>query len=559
MASAYCLFRNRTCPCYQDAFCASLRIVPQADLAAMANHRPAPDPVCALLLHPNDNVVVALRRLPAGQGWTGSPGIVRALQEILPAHKMAIRHIPSGAPILKYGHPIGIALEAIQTGQHVHTHNMKMPDAPPRLPTLNPTESSLSEVSGSSQPPRCFQGYARADGRVGTRNYLAIVPSVHCSVSVSSLIADRFDPRALAREFPHVDGILALRHNSGCGLTSGDPLRQLQRTLAGLAHHPNIAGCLFIGLGCEVNQADALARLAGTTSSPGAASFGVPPHLNIQNLGGVRKTVEAGVAAVRRLLPLAEACHRTPQPLGKLVVALKCGGSDAWSGITANPALGVAVDKLVSQGGTAVLAETPEIFGAEHLLIHRAAQPEIASALLERIAWWTEHLREFGASVDNNPSPGNKEGGLTTIYEKSLGAVAKAGLSPLRAVYRYAEPVRELGLCFMDTPGFDPVSMTGLIAGGCNLSVFTTGRGSVFGGKPVPCLKVASNTELFDRMSGDLDLNAGTILAGLETVAQVGNRIFEQIIATASGQQTRAEIAGLGNDDFVPWVLGPVL
>jgi altronate dehydratase len=520
----------------------------------MADNPTSPFQGCALLLHPADNVVVAVKRLRAGECWTGSQGSIFALQEIPPAHKMAIRTIPAGDAILKYGQPIGVARVAIQAGCHVHAHNVELPAAPMQW---LPHKDIKTPLSVTPLAEREFQGYVNADGRIGTRNYVAVIASVHCSASVSRLIAERFDPKELARDFPHVDGVLSLRHTSGCGLAPGKPLQQLQRTLAGMARHPNVAGCLFIGLGCEVNQVDELARIAA--SAPGSSCSDAPLHLSIQNMGGVSRTVDAGIAAVRQLLHLAETRRRTPQPLSKLVLALKCGGSDAWSGLTANPALGVAVDKLVSHGGTAVLAETPEIFGAEHLLIARAARPEVASALLERINWWTEHLRQFDANVDNNPSPGNKEGGLTTIAEKSLGAVTKAGSTPLRAVYRYAESVRESGLCFMDTPGFDPVSMTGLTAGGCNLAVFTTGRGSVFGGKPTPCLKVASNTPLFEHMLNDLDLDAGTILEGRETVTQVGHRIFEHMIATASGQKTRGEIAGLGEDEFVPWILGPVL
>jgi altronate hydrolase len=356
-------------------------------------------------------------------------------------------------------------------------------------------------------------------------------------------------------EYPNVDGIIPFTHKSGCCVQPGEPHAMLQRVLTGLATHPNVFGYVLIGLGCEGHRIADL-RTAGHLDKrlPGQPP---PAFLNIQQQGGVRKTIEAGVAAVERLLPLANAAFRTHQPLSKLVLALNCGGSDGASGITANPALGVASDELVRHGGTSVLAETPEIYGAEHLLTRRAVSREIGEKLLERIRWWEGYVRLFGASIDNNPSPGNKEGGLTTIYEKSLGALAKAGQAPLRAVYRYADTIDTPGLGFMDTPGFDPVSMTGLVSGGCNVAVFTTGRGSVYGCKPTPCLKVATNTALYDWMHDDMDLNAGTILDGTETVEEMGHRMFESIIAMASGRRTRSELQGLGDEEFAPWILGP--
>jgi altronate hydrolase len=402
---------------------------------------------------------------------------------------------------------------------------------------------------------RQFLGFARESGRAGTRNYVGVISVVNCSATAARLVQERFRPETLARDFPNVDGVLAFTHKTGCGIQPDRPLETIERVFAGMARHPNIAGCVFIGLGCEISH---LRRLREAHRlGEGAPEQGGPVFMEIQSMGGTRKTVEAAAAAVRKLLPVANAMKRTPQPLSKLVLALNCGGSDGNSGITANPALGEAVDELVRHGGTAVLAETPEIYGAEHLLLRRAASKEIGEQLQAIIRWWEQHVRLHGATIDNNPSPGNKDGGLTTIYEKSLGAVAKAGQSPLMAVYHYAEPVTAQGLCFMDTPGFDPVSMTGLVAGGCNMGVFTTGRGSVYGCKPAPCLKVATNTPLFNWMREDMDINAGTILDGAETVAQVGRRIFEQVIAVASGEKTRSEALGMGDEEFAPWVLGP--
>jgi altronate hydrolase len=360
----------------------------------------------------------------------------------------------------------------------------------------------------------------------------------------------------LRRDFPNIDGVIAFTHKSGCAMDPGEPQAVLQRVLAGMARHPNISGYVLIGLGCETNQVDAIRKDYHLDQTQ--AGEAAPVFLNIQSVGGVRKTVEAGEAAVRQLLVGANQLHRTPQPLSKLILAENCGGSDANSGITANPALGVASDELVRYGGTSVLAETPEIYGAEHLLTRRAVSREVGERLLERVRWWENHALQHHCSINNNPSHGNKEGGLTNIYEKSLGAVAKGGQSPLVAVYQYAEPIVAFGFCFMDTPGYDPVSMTGLVAGGCNIAVFTTGRGSVYGCKPAPCIKVATNTPLYNWMQDDMDINAGTILDGSETVQEAGRRILEKIVAVASGERTKSELAGMGDEEFAPWTLGPV-
>jgi altronate hydrolase len=382
-----------------------------------------------------------------------------------------------------------------------------------------------------------------------------VVSSVNCSASTSQQVKARFPLEQLRRDFPHVDGVIAITHKSGCCVQPGEPYAILQRVLAGMARHPNVFGYVMIGLGCEGHQVSAIRSNEKLDQlRTGEAS---PTFINIQQQGGVRKTVEAAAAAVTKLLPHANEARRTSQPLSKLVLAMNCGGSDGASGITANPALGVASDELVRHGGTSVLAETPEIYGAEHLLTRRAVSREVGEKLIAHVRWWEQHVKLHGASIDNNPSPGNKEGGLTTIYEKSLGALAKGGQAPLSAVYKYAEPIVSPGFAFMDTPGFDPVSMTGLVSGGCNVGVFTTGRGSVYGCKPTPCLKIATNTALFDWMRDDMDINAGTILDGTETVEEVGRRIFEAIIEMANGRATKSEEQGIGDEEFAPWILGP--
>ena len=395
---------------------------------------------------------------------------------------------------------------------------------------------------------RTFDGIVRSDGRAGTRNYVAILSTVNCSATVVKRIAGAFSAPGMLEEYPGVDGVIAITHGTGCGLAAdGEGLALLRRTLAGYARHPNVGAVVLVGLGCEVNQISALTE-----------DLGLIDPLVIQELGGSAATVRRGVEQVRELLP-AVGCERSPVPLSALTLGLNCGGSDAWSGVSANPVLGVAVDRLVAAGGTAVLAETPEIHGAEHLLTRRAASPEVARALLERVAWWERYAAAEGDSLDNNPSPGNRAGGITTIEEKALGAVAKGGSSPLRAVYRYAEPITADGLVFMDTPGYDPVSVTGIVAGGANVVCFTTGRGSVFGCRPAPSLKLASTSELYRRMADDMDFDCGAVLDGGATVTELGDALFEEILEVASGRQTKSEEFGFGDEEFVPWQLGAVL
>jgi altronate hydrolase len=505
-----------------------------------------------LVLRHDDDVAVARRPIPAGRRLEGRDFDVVSTQAIPAGHKIALRPLPDDAPVRKYGQIIGFARGAIAAGDHVHVHNLVVRDFERGCERTDQARPALDSVPLS---PRYFQGYLRPDGQVGTRNYLAVISSVNCSASVARHVKDRFNVQELRRDFSNVDGIIAFTHKGGCGVQPGEPHQLLMRVLAGMAGHPNVAGYVMIGLGCEVNQLDLIRerhRLGAT--QPGIAA---PLFVNIQDAGGTRKTVDAAVTALARLLPLANEQLRSAQPLARLTLGLECGGSDAYSGITANPALGVASDELVRHGGASVLAETPEIYGAEHLLIGRAINAEVGRKLIERVRWWEEHVRRHNATIDNNPAPGNKAGGLTTIYEKSLGAIAKGGQAPLVAVYEYAERVTSRGFCFMDTPGYDPVSMTGLVAGGCNVAVFTTGRGSVYGCKPAPCIKVATNTPLFTWLYDDMDLNAGTILDGTETVEQVGHRLLDKIVSVASGERTQSELNGMGDEEFAPWQLGP--
>ncbi|MGH2444124.1 MAG: UxaA family hydrolase [Chloroflexota bacterium] len=500
----------------------------------------------AIQLHPADDVAIARLDLAPGLTLQLGRSEIGVRQMIPAAHKLALRRRKPGDPIRRYGQIIGFATAEILPGDHVHSHNLGIGE-------LGTTYEFASELRSVEYEPkasqRTFQGFRRVDGRTGIRNYIAVISSVNCSASVSRYVAERFRGDAIAR-FPRVDGVIALTHKGGCGAHhGGSEVDLLQRTLAGFARHPNIAGYVLIGLGCEVNQIPDIVE---------HQHLGEPTSLIIQDEGGLLKTVEAGVAAVAQLLPLAQTFKREDVLASELTVALQCGGSDAWSGITANPALGHAVDLLVAQGGTAVLGETTEVYGGEHLLTRRAISEAVGLKLLERIEWWKHYTAINGAEIDNNPTPGNKLGGLTTIYEKSLGAIAKSGTTPLNDVIGYAEPVTSKGFVHMDTPGFDPVSVTGQVAGGCNLVVFTTGRGSVFGCRPAPTIKVASSDSLYRRMPEDMDVNAGRILHGAG-VREVGEEIFELMLATASGEQTCSERHGIGEEEFNPWILGATL
>lgn len=481
-------------------------------------------------------------------------GVSLRLRDAVPrGHKLALIDLPAGTEVRKYGQPIGLATRDIAAGEHVHEHNLRSLSRAGAAHIIDQGPAGETDSVDSSASPwaaRTFDGIVRADGRVGTRNYVAILSSVNCSATVVKRIAAAFSVPGALDDHTGVDGVIAITHGTGCGLAAdGEGLALLRRTLVGYARHPNVGAIVLVGLGCEINQISGLTR-----------DLGPVQPLVIQDLGGSAATVRAGVERIRELLPsVAAAGRRTATPLSALMLGLNCGGSDAWSGVSANPVLGVAVDRLVAAGGTAVLAETPEIQGAAHLLTRRAASPEVAAKLLERVAWWEDYASADGGSLDNNPSPGNRAGGITTIEEKSLGAVAKAGSTPLRAVYRYAEPVTEHGLVFMDTPGYDPVSVTGIVAGGANVVCFTTGRGSVFGCRPAPSLKLATTTALYERMVDDMDFDCGPVIGGGASVAGLGEALLEEIIAVASGRLTKSEEFGFGDEEFVPWQLGAVL
>jgi altronate hydrolase len=520
----------------------------------------------AVQLRPEDNIAVAARPLQSGLELDHLGAHIKLIGRVGMGHKFALTPIRKGQAIHKFGQIIGFAKEDIAAGDHVHVHNVAADaferdyafcrDCPPPLPRAAESRSFLGYDRGPDRPEH---------RRYGTRNYIAIISTVNCSASTSKYISDRFHRTDLLKQYPHVDGVLAITHKAGCAMQyDGPDHHQLDRTLAGFAKHPNIAAYILVGLGCETGQALHLVENEGLIQLP-LAGFTRPSSkpqapivLSIQECGGIGKTVEAGVEAIARLLPHVNEVRRTQLPASKLMLGTNCGGSDGNSGVTANPALGVASDLLIQQGGTSIIGETPEIYGAEHLLTRRAVTPAVAEKLIERIHWWEWYTGIFGAEINNNPSPGNKEGGLTTIYEKSLGAIAKGGSTALVDVVNYAEPVKAKGFVVMDTPGYDPVSMTGIVAGGANVCVFTTGRGSVFGCKPAPSIKIATNSPLYHHMLDDMDVNAGVILEGT-SVAEVGRQIFEEILAVASGKKTKSEINGVGEEEFAPWSIGPTL
>ena len=499
-------------------------------------------------LHADDNVVVAGQFISAGTAIEGGAVICR--KDIPAGHKVATAAIPRGAPVRKYSQIIGFASADIVPGEHVHEHNCAVQD-------FNRDYAIGEDLRTTDLLPESeratFRGFVRPDGRVATRNYIGVLSSVNCSATVCRRIAAEFTEPVMAA-FPNVDGVVPFVHNTGCAMAgSGEGFDTLMRTLHGYLRHPNLAGILLVGLGCEVFQIRTVLEQAGLQAGS------LIQQMNIQDLGGTRKTVEEGAERISAMLSEVNRATRREVSASHLSVALQCGGSDAYSGITANPALGAAADLVVRHGGTAILAETSEIYGAEHLLTRRAVSPDVAAKLIDRIRWWEDYTRRNGSEMNNNPSPGNKAGGLTTILEKSLGAVAKGGTTNLIDVYRYAEPVTAKGFVFMDSPGYDPCSITGQVASGANVVCFTTGAGSAFGCKPSPCIKLASNSRMFRFMAEDMDINCGEMLDAGVTLHEMGERIFRFILEVASGTRTKSEGLGVGDSEFIPWNIGAVM
>ena len=497
-------------------------------------------------LDPADNVVTATRTLEIG---TAVDDVVTTA--IIPRnHKLASREIKAGEAVRKYAQVIGYATEVIVAGGHVHTHNVEFRNTEEDYEISTDLRPAVPVAEAARDS---FMGYRRENGRIGTRNYIGILTSVNCSATAARMIASAFGPEEMSR-YPNVDGVVAFVHGTGCGMAGqGEGFEALQRVMWGYARNPNHGGVLMVGLGCEMNQIDWLLEAYGLKQGP------LFKTMNIQDSMGLAKTVETGIAMVREMLPEVNRATRESCPASELMVALQCGGSDALSGVTANPALGYACDLLVAQGGTGVLAETPEIYGAEHLLIRRAIDNATGKRLIGLIDWWQDYTARNHGSMDNNPSPGNKKGGLTTILEKSLGAASKGGTTPLTGVFKYAEQVTARGFTFMDSPGYDPASVTGQIASGCNLVTFTTGRGSAFGSKPSPCIKIATNTEMYERLMSDMDINAGAMLTEGQSLEEKGREIYDMLLTVASGNPSKSEAQGLGDYEFVPWQIGATM
>ena len=499
-------------------------------------------------LHEADNVVVARAEISAGTEITGEG--ISALVQVPAGHKIATVDITKGDAIRKYDQIIGFATEDVAPGGHLHTHNIEMQDFERDYAHSTSARATAFVPEGNRAT---FQGIRRANGKVATRNYIGVLTTVNCSATVARYIAETVNSGILA-DYTNVDGVVACVHATGCGMAgAGEGYETLQRTLWGFARHQNFGGVLMVGLGCEVNQIDFLLEAYGIERGPKFRT------MTIQEIGGTRKTVDRGVEIIKEMLPAANAVARETVAASELTLALQCGGSDAYSGITANPSLGAAVDLLVENGGTAILSETPEIYGAEHLLTRRAETTEVGAKLIERIRWWEEYTARNKGEMNNNPSPGNKAGGLTTILEKSLGAAAKGGTTNLTGVYKYAEEVTAKGFVFMDSPGYDPCSITGQVAAGANIVCFTTGRGSVYGCKPSPSLKLATNTSMFRHMEEDMDINCGIVVDDGVSIREMGSRIFDRLLEVASGSPTKSEIHGFGNDEFIPWQIGAVM
>ena len=505
--------------------------------------KPAAGPV--IRLHEGDNVLIARSNIEIGAKVTDG---ITARSQVPSGHKIAARLIKKGEPILKYNVTIGFAAADIPPGTFVHSHNMEFREFDrdyAHARDYRPVQL-LPESERAT-----FMGIVRANGQVATRNYIGVLATVNCSATVAHKIAEYFTPERLA-EYPNVDGVVAFAHGTGCGMEmTGEPMDLLRRTMAGYALHANLAGALVVGLGCERNQVSKLFKEQGLEANSRLRSF------VMQDEGGTTKTIAAGVAAVKEMLPEANRVTRTRVPASHIMVGLQCGGSDGFSSITANPALGAAMDILVRHGGTAILSETPEIYGVEHTLTRRACSREVGEKLVERIRWWKdEYTVGRDTQINGIVSPGNQVGGLANIFEKSLGSSMKGGTGPLMEVYRYAQPVKQHGLVFMDTPGFDPCSATGQIAGGANVIMFTTGRGSMFGAKPVPSMKLATNSPMYNRLKDDMDINCGVILDGTKTLHESAQEIFEHLLRVVSGDKTKSELLGLGDHEFVPWNIG---
>jgi altronate hydrolase len=499
----------------------------------------------AMLLEAGDNIIVATGDIEEGTQLLEHEITVN--HQTPQGHTIAIRNIQSGAPILKFGTVIGYAAQNIAPGDWLHSHNI-------RFDAVDKDYAFARDYKPTAILPKAerarFMGIRRANGQVGTRNYIGLFVTVNCSATVARKIGNYFDEERM-EAWENVDGVIPFIHDSGCGMElTGEPMDLLRRTLAGYIRHPNMAGAVVLSLGCERNN------LAQFFEEQGLAEGKMLKTITMQHVGGTARAIADGKDAVKEMLAQANEVRREPCSAEHITLGMQCGGSDGLSGLSANPGLGAAADILVRNGGTAILSETPEIFGVEHLLTRRARTADVGAKLVERMDWWLEYTKGRDTQINGVVSPGNQAGGLANVLEKSLGGAKKSGSTGLMEVYRYAEPVTQRGLVFMDTPGFDPVSATGQIAGGANLICFTTGRGSCFGSYPSPTIKLASNTPMYTQMSDDMDINCGTVIDGEQSIEELGQTIFEHILAVASGSYSKSEAMGVGEEEFAPWPIG---
>ncbi|MDA9598245.1 altronate dehydratase family protein [bacterium] len=497
-----------------------------------------------IVLNKNDNVAVTPFIIPAKTKIEGQN--ISSIDDIPFGHKICLKPVNTGDPVIKYDQIIGFASKNIFPGEHVHSHNLEFKEFDRSFKVIE-KKSIINEKT-----ELFFNGIMRDNGQVATRNYIGIISTVNCSATVTKMISEKIKLSNILKDFPNIDGIVPITHSTGCGMnTESEGMQIFQRTIDGFKNHPNFSHVFVLGLGCECAQVNIF---KDNVKQHDRIHF-----LTIQDEGGTKKIVDKVLSEIKNLLKVSNNVKREPLSVNNITLALQCGGSDGYSGISANPALGVAADMLVKQGGSSILSETPEIYGAEHLLINRANKQETADKLIAKIKWWQHYTAINNSSMDNNPAPGNKKGGLTTILEKSLGAVAKGGNSILEDVLSYAEPLKNKGFNFMDSPGYDPVSVTGQVASGANVICFTTGRGSCFGCKPVPSLKLSTNTSMYEKMSEDMDINCGTIIEGKEKIEDVGKKIFELVVNTASGSPSKSELNGYGDEEFNPWQVGVVM
>jgi altronate hydrolase len=466
-------------------------------------------------------------------------------------HKVATKNIPRGTPVIKYGMPIGLANQDIQIGEHVHVHNISFSEFIPINDELTkPRSHALASLSPRSTT---FSGYKRRNGTTGVRNYIVVMADVNCSATVAKEIALNFR-NTLNRS--DIDGVVPVTYSGGCAHSPNTYAHEIQaRTLSGWLEHPNVVAALCIGLGCETMN---WKRISAHLTESDALYLPIE-NFNITEVGGTKAAIQRGINWIRNCLEVLPKFERTMCPVSELRIGTNCGGSDAFSGMTANPALGLASDAIVNLGGTSVFAEIPECYGAETTyLFPRIKSQQHKEKLKNVLNFWNDYYSRHRVLADNNLAAGNISGGISTILEKSLGAIAKSGSSEISAVIDYGERIKESGLVLMNTPGYDPASVTGLVAGGCNMIAFTTGRGSTFGCSIAPTLKIATNSAIFEKMSDDMDINAGSILDG-KALSDVGEEIYETLLKCASGQQTKSEANRIGWEEFVPWSVGETL